>query len=110
MKNVVYLIGRVGSDPEVRTLDGGKKVCSMSLATTETWTNKQGEKESDTQWHRLTIWNKAAEVAEKFVKKGDLLTIDGKIIYRKYTDKEGVDRYNSEIVVSELLLMPNKKD
>lgn len=110
MKNTVHLIGRVGSDPQVRTLDTGKKVCNMSLATSESWTNKKGEKETDTQWHALSIWDKAAEIAEKYVKKGDIFAVDGKIIYREYTDKDGVKRKATEIIVSEMTLLPNKKE
>lgn len=110
MKNTVHLIGRVGNDPELKTLEGDSKVCNMTLATSETWTNKKGEKETDTQWHNLKIWNKAAETAAKYVKKGDLFAVDGKIRYREYTDKEGVKKYATEIVVTEMTLLPNKKD
>ncbi len=110
MKNTVHLIGRVGGDPELKTLENGNKVCSMSLATSEAWTNKKGEKETDTQWHNLKIWNAAADVAQKYVKKGDLFAVDGKIRYREYTDKEGQKKYATEIVVSEMTLLPNKKE
>ena len=110
MKNTVHLIGRVGGDPELKDLGNGSKVCNVTLATSETWTNKKGEKETDTQWHSLKIWNQAGEVAAKFVKKGDLFACDGKIKYRKYTDGNGIERYSTEIVVTEITLMPNKKE
>lgn len=110
MKNKVYLIGRVGSDPEIRTTDSGTKVCNLSLATTETWKDKKGEKQTDTQWHSLTIWDKAGEIAAQYVKKGDLFAVEGKIMYDSYTDKDNVKRYTTKIVVDELTLLPNKKD
>ncbi len=109
MKNKVILIGRVGQDPEVKTTNAGIKVCNMSLATSETWKDKQGVKQTDTQWHRLTIWDKSAEIAEKYVKKGDIFCVEGKILYREFVDKEGVKRYTSEIVVDEMTLMPNER-
>ncbi len=110
MKNTVILIGRVGSDPELKDLGNGSKVCSMSLATTETFKNKKGEKEVETQWHSLKIWNAAAETAAKYVKKGDLFSVDGLIKYRDFIDKDGQKRYVTEIVVREMTLLPNKKD
>lgn len=110
MKNTVHLIGRVGNDPELKELEGGSKVCNMTLATTETWKDKQGAKQTATQWHNLKIWNNAAEVAAKHVKKGDLFAVDGKITYREFTDKDGAKRHATEIVVTEMTLLPNKKD
>lgn len=110
MKNTVHLIGRVGNDPELKDLENGSKVCNMTLATTESWKNKKGEKETDTQWHNLKIWNAAGETAAKYVKKGDLFAVDGKIRYREFTDKEGQKRYATEIVVTEMTLLPNKKE
>jgi len=102
--NKVILIGRTGKDPEVRSITEDKKVANISLATTEKYKD-----EEKTEWHNLVIWNKLAEVAEKYIKKGDLLYIEGKISTRDWTDKDGNKRYTTEIVVNELRMLGGKK-
>ncbi len=109
LKNKVQLIGHLGMDPEVKALNGGKKLAKMSIATNETYKNAKGEKVTDTQWHNLIAWGKTAEIVEKFLKKGSEVAIEGKLINNNYTDKEGVKRYSTEIEVSELLMLDSKK-
>ena len=99
MLNKVQLIGNLGKDPEVRTLDGGSKVCQFTLATTEKgYTLQNGTQVPDrTEWHNIVLWKKLAETAEKYVHKGDKLYIEGKIRTRSYDDQNGVKRYVTEI-------------
>ena len=109
LRNKVQLIGHLGMDPEVKALNGGKKLAKMSIATNETYKNAKGEKVTDTQWHNLIAWGKTAEIVEKFLKKGSEVAVEGKLINRNYTDKEGIKRYVTEIEVSELLMLDSKK-
>ena len=108
LRNKVQLIGNLGQNPEVKELNGGKKVVKFSLATNETYKNKAGEKVTDTQWHNLVAWGRNAEVIEKYLKKGSEVAIEGKLLNRNYTDKEGVKRYVTEIQISELLMLGSK--
>lgn len=109
LRNKVQLIGNLGMDPEVKSLEGGKKLAKMSIATNEIYKNSNGEKVTETQWHNLIAWGKTAEIVEKFLKKGSEVAIEGKLINRNYTDKEGVKRYITEIEVSEVLMLDSKK-
>ena len=109
LRNKVQLIGNLGMDPEVKSLEGGKKLAKMSIATNEIYKNSNGEKVTETQWHNLIAWGKTAEIVEKFLKKGSEVAIEGKLINRNYTDKEGVKRYVTEIEVSEVLMLDSKK-
>jgi single-strand DNA-binding protein len=95
--NKVILLGRLGSDPEVRTLPSGGKVVTFSIATSENYTNKEGVKVEQTEWHRIELWDNQANVAEQYLKKGDLAYIEGKIRTEKWTDKEGVERSTVKI-------------
>jgi len=108
LRNKVQLIGRIGNDPEVVSLESGKKVAKFSMATNDSYKNAKGEKIEDTQWHNLVVWNKTAEIVEQYVKKGNEVAIEGKLTNRSYDDKEGNKRYVTEIVVSELLMLGNK--
>ena len=110
MRNKVQLIGNLGQNPEVKELNGGKKLAKFSLATNETYRNKAGEKVTDTQWHNLTVWGKTADIVEKYLKKGSEVAVEGKLLNRNYTDKEGVKRYVTEIQVSEIVMLGAKKD
>jgi len=110
LRNKVQLIGNLGQNPEVKELNGGKKVAKFSLATNETYRNKAGEKVTDTQWHNLVAWGKNADIIEKYLKKGSEVAVEGKLLNRNYTDKEGVKRYVTEIQVSDLLMLGGKKD
>ena len=108
LRNKVQLIGNLGMDPEVKALDSGKKLVKVSIATNETYKNAKGEKVTETQWHNLVAWGKTAEIAEKFLKKGSEVAVEGKLINRNYTDKEGIKRYVTEIEVSEFLMLGSK--
>jgi single-strand DNA-binding protein len=105
MRNKVQLIGHVGQEPEVKTIEGGRKVAKLTLATNENYTNNKGEKVEQTEWHRLTAWGKTAEIIEKYVVKGKEIAIEGKLTHRSYDDKNGEKRYVTDIVVNELLLL-----
>ena len=96
--NKVILVGNLGKDPEVRYLDSGVAVANFSLATTENYKNKQGERVSQTEWHNIVLWRGLAEIAEKWLKKGSSVYIEGKIRARKWEDKDGNTRYTSEIL------------
>ena|SRR5688572_18576934 len=108
IKNKVQLIGNLGNNPEIKTLDGGKKLAKMSLATNETYKNSKGEKITETQWHNLVVWGKTAEIVEKYLLKGSEIAIEGKLVSRNYTNKNGEKRYITEVQVTELLMLRGK--
>ena len=108
LKNKVQLIGNLGNNPEIKTLDGGKKLARFSVATNEVYRNTKGEKVTETQWHNLVAWGKVAEIAEKFLTKGSEVAIEGKLMNRTYNDKDGVKKYFTEVQVNELLLLGDK--
>jgi single-strand DNA-binding protein len=99
--NLVVLQGRLGRDPEVRFTGGGQAVANFSIATDESYKNKDGEKIKNTEWHNIVVWGKSAEFVQKYIKTGDLVQIIGKLRTRKWSDKEGNDRYTTEIVATE---------
>lgn len=105
--NKVILIGRAGKDPDVRTLDGGAKVASLSFATTDkAYTLQNGTQVPErTEWHNLIFWNKTAEIVEKYVHKGDKLYIEGKLRTRNYDDSKGVKRYITEVFVDSIEML-----
>lgn len=105
LKNKVQLIGNLGNTPEIKTFESGKKVANVRIATSEVYRNAKGEKVKETQWHHLVLWGKLAEIAEKYLAVGKEIAIEGKLVNRQYTDKEGKKRYFSEVQVSELLLL-----
>ncbi len=108
LKNRVQLIGHLGKDPQVKHLQGEKVVAQFSLATSESYKNKQGERVEDTQWHQVVVWGKLAEITERFLQKGMKVAIEGKLTYRSYEDKQGVQRYITEIVAQDLLMLDKK--
>jgi single-strand DNA-binding protein len=108
IKNKVQLIGHLGQAPEVKIIGEGKKVAQISIATNETYKNAKGEKITDTQWHTVVAWGKLADIAEKYLEKGTEVAIEGKLLNRNYTDKQGVKRYVTEIQASELLILTKK--
>jgi len=108
MKNRVQLIGHVGNDPEIKNLDGGKKVANFTIATNDSYKNDKGEKVEQTEWHKVVAWGKTAEIIEKFVIKGKEVGLDGKLTHRSYEDKNGEKRYITEIVASEIMLLGSK--
>jgi single-strand DNA-binding protein len=108
--NRVILIGNLGKDPEIRSLEGGVKVANFSLATTETFKGKNGEKVDQTEWHNIVLWRGLAEVAESFLKKGNTIYVEGKIRTRDWTDKDGNKRYTTEIVGDNMVMLGGKRD
>ncbi|HTM94058.1 MAG TPA: single-stranded DNA-binding protein [Flavisolibacter sp.] len=108
LKNKVQLIGNLGQNPEIKTLDGGKKMAKFSLATSEVYRNAHGEKVKETQWHNIVAWGKVAEIVEKYLTKGSEVAVEGKLTNRTYNDKEGNKKYFTEIQVNELLMLGEK--
>lgn len=108
--NKVILIGNLGRDPETRTLESGTVMCRFSIATTETYKNKQGEKISHTEWHNIVLWRNLAEVADKYLHKGDKVLIEGRMRSRSWEDKEsGQMRYITEILADQMQMMGTAK-
>lgn len=108
--NKTALIGNVGSDPDVRSTQGNNKVAKFSLATSETFTDRSGQKQEKTQWHRITVWGKLADVVEQYVKKGDRVYVEGKIEYSETENDAGVKRYWTDIIARELIMLGGKSD
>lgn len=108
--NKVIVLGNVGKDPEVRYLPSGGAVCQISIATTRKWKDKQsGDMQEETEWHRVTFFERLAEIVGEYVKKGSPLYVEGRLRTRKYTDKDGVEKYATEIVAQELQLLGNRE-
>jgi len=107
--NKVILVGNVGKDPVIRYFDKGVAKATFPLATSETYTNQQGETITSTEWHNIVLWRALAEVAEKTIKKGSQVYIIGKIKTRSYVDKDGVNKYITEILADTLLLLEKKQ-
>lgn len=103
--NKVMLIGNVGNEPEIRTTANGKKVAKVSLATSRTYNDRAGQKQEKTEWHRLTAWDRTAEIIEQYVHKGDRLYIEGSIEYSQTEDEQGKPRYWTDIVVREMVML-----
>src|SRR4028119_1807576 len=102
LKNKVQLIGNLGNNPEIKTTESGKKLARFNMATNESYRNAKGDKITETQWHTLIAWGKVADIAERFLLKGSEVAIEGKLINRSYTDKEGNKKYITEVQVSEV--------
>ena len=105
LRNKVQLIGNLGKDPEIINLESGKTLAKFSIATNESYKNAQGEKVTDTQWHNIIAWGKTAQIVEKFVSKGKEVAVEGKLTTRSWEDKDGMKRYITEVVCSELLML-----
>ncbi len=103
--NKVILVGTVGKDPEVRYSQAGSANVTLSLATNESWKDKNGEKQERTEWHRLKFFGKLAEIAGEYVKKGQQLYVEGALRTDKYTDKQGIERYTTDIIVNEMQML-----
>ena len=103
--NKAIIIGNLGSDPEIRTISSGSRVTTLSVATNRRWTSSTGEMQEETQWHRVVAWNKLAEIAEQYLKKGDRIFVEGRIQYRQWEDQNGQKRYTTEIVARELVML-----
>lgn len=100
--NKVFLMGRLGGDPEVKMTQGGQQVATMSIATSEKWTGKDGQKQEKTTWHRVVMWGKMAELAGRYLKKGREVHIEGKLDNRSWDDQNGQKRYVTEIVATDM--------
>ena len=110
MLNKVILIGRLGRDPECRYLPNGDAVCNFSIATSESWKDQSGQKKERTEWHAITLYRKLAEIAAKYLQKGSLVYLEGRIQSRKYTGKDGIERTSYEIVCSEMKMLGGKAE
>ncbi len=108
LKNKVQLIGNLGGKPEVKQMESGKKLATFSLATNESYRNTNGEKVTETQWHRIVAWGKIAEIVEKYLDKGREVAVEGKLVNRSYIDKDGIKKYVTEVQVNELLMLGAK--
>ncbi|MCC8410545.1 single-stranded DNA-binding protein [Mucilaginibacter sp. UR6-1] len=107
--NKVILIGHLGKDPEIRYLEGGVSVVSFPLATSETF-NKDGKKVEQTEWHNIVMWRSLADVAAKYLQKGKLVYIEGKLRTRSFEDKEGLKKYTTEVVAENFTMLGRKSD
>jgi single-strand DNA-binding protein len=104
--NKVILVGNLGQDPESRTTPGGTTVTNIRIATTDSWTDRQsGEKKEQTEWHTVVMWNRLGEIAAEYLKKGSQVYIEGRLQTRKWQDKEGKDRYSTEVVASDMQML-----
>ena len=108
--NKVILVGRLGKDPETRYMANGEAVTNATLATSENWKDKNGEKQEKTEWHNLVFYRRLAEIAGEYLKKGSQIYVEGKIQTRKWQTKEGQDRYTTEIIVNEMTMLGGKSD
>lgn len=115
MLNKVIIIGNLGADPEIRTTQDGKEIATLKVATSESWKDKNGERQQKTEWHKVVIFSEGlAKVAKNYLRKGSKVYIEGKLTTRKWQDKEGKDNYTTEIVLqgfnATLVLLDNKQD
>ena len=108
--NKVILIGNLGRDPETRYTTGGDAVTNLNIATSEQWKDKSGEKQERTEWHRVVLFGRQAEIAGEYLKKGRSVYIEGRLQTRKYTDKDGVEKYSTEIVADRMQLIGGGRD
>lgn len=108
IRNKVQLIGNLGVQPELKTLESGKTVVNFSMATNEKFRNQEGVLITDTQWHSIVAWEKTAEIIAQYVNKGQEIAIEGKLTHRTYTSPEGEAKYKSEVLCTEVLLLQNK--
>ncbi len=107
--NKAILIGNLGSDPEIRTVSSGTRVANFSVATSRRWTSSSGEQQEKTEWHRIVAWDKLADIAERFLKKGERVYVEGEIEYRSYEDKDGVTKYITEIRAREMIMLGGRE-
>ena len=105
MLNKVILIGRLGKDPETRLMPNGEAVCNFSVATSETWNDRNGQRQERIEWHNITMYRRLAEIAGQYLKKGSQVYLEGKIQSRKYTDKNGAERTAYDIIVNEMKML-----
>jgi len=106
--NKAIIIGNLGSDPDIRTTGGGTKVAEFSVATSRRWTDRNGQQQEKTEWHRIVAWANLADIAEQYLKKGDRVYVEGEIQYRSYEDKDGNTRYVTEINARDLIMLGSR--
>ncbi len=107
--NKVIIVGNLGKDPEVRYMPSGSAICTVTVATSRQWKDKtSGEKQEETEWHRITFFERMAEIAGEYLKKGSSVYVEGRLKTRKYTDKDGVEKYSTEIVASDMQLLGSR--
>merc|ERR1712023_258859 len=107
--NKVILVGNLGNDPEVRYMPNGNAVANLSLATSESWKDQQGQVQERTEWHRLTMYRRLAEIAGEYLKKGSQIYVEGKLQTRKWQDQQGQDRYTTEIIVDQMQMLGGRE-
>lgn len=110
LKNKVHLVGNLGFDPEVREIAKGRKVARLSVATHDSYKNASGERVTDTQWHTVVAWGQTAEMAERLLRKGTPVMLEGRLVHRSYEAKDGSKRYITEVVMSNFQLLPSKRE
>jgi single-strand DNA-binding protein len=108
--NKVILIGNLGKDPEIRYMQNGDAVANITLATTEKWKDKNGEKQEKTEWHRVTFYRKLAEIVGEYLKKGYPVYVEGRLETRKWTDKTGIERYTTDIIATDMKMLAGRKE
>jgi single-strand DNA-binding protein len=108
--NKVILVGHLGADPDMRYTPSGQGVCELRLATSESWNDKNGQRQERTEWHRVVVWGKRAEVCSKYLSKGRQIFVEGRIQTRNYDDKDGVKRYITEIIANDVQFLGGGKD
>lgn len=106
----VIIIGHLGRDPESRYMPSGEQVTSISVATTESWKDKSGNKQEQTEWHRIAFFGKLAEISGQYLKKGSQVYVEGRIRTRKYTDRDGIERYTTEIIGDRMQMLGGKPE
>lgn len=107
--NKVIIVGNLGTDPQEFKFDNGSSVCTFTVATSEFWQNEQGEQQEETEWHRIAIFGKLADICMKYLKKGGKVYLEGKNKTRKYTDKDGIERYATEVICTEMQMLNSKE-
>lgn len=107
--NKVILVGNLGNDPEVRYMPNGNAVANLSLATSESWKDQQGQVQGRTEWHRLTMYRKLAEIAGEYLKKGSQIYVEGKLQTRKWQDQQGHDKYTTEVIVDQMQMLGGRE-
>lgn len=108
--NKVILVGNLGKDPEVRYLEGGTPVANFTLATSESYKDKSGNRIEQTEWHNVVVWRGLAEIAEKYLRKGSMVYVEGKLRTRPWEDKDGLKRYTTEIIADNMTMLGGKKE
>ena len=108
--NKAQIIGNLGADPEIRSTTGGTRVATLSVATSRSWTDRSGQRQEKTEWHRVVCWDKLAEICERYLKRGDRVYIEGSIEYRQWEGQDGQTRYTTEIRAREMIMLGGSGD